>query len=163
MGDVLLSHALLSSFMGTPYVLRTRSSSLLDSVSLSPHPPSLHDILSSTNNPGRTPSDSLSWYTDSVTRPVKTLKARLRAGFGPTFHVNDPSDRTSTCPLVAVENLVGRALNGVLPANLCGSSNNAEAAHTEGIFIHIEQASISRQLAAYAQWVTAVSETFTTV
>jgi len=100
-------------------------------------------------------SSSVAWYTDSVDRPIKRLKAELTKAF-PTWNVSLPSD--SACSLTATGNVVGRLLNGIDERFVCTNASTAEL--TTGEFIHAEQAMISRESSAYSGWTAALLAAF---
>ncbi|KAL0573048.1 hypothetical protein V5O48_008907 [Marasmius crinis-equi] len=103
---------------------------------------------------GRSES-SIAWYTDDVDRPVKRIQKNIRQA-EPSWNVSLPSD--SNCSLVATTNVFGRFINGVPENMVCEQAANASLA--TGAFVHIEQASVSRQPAAYNAWITALNESF---
>ncbi|KAJ7210312.1 hypothetical protein C8J57DRAFT_1401105 [Mycena rebaudengoi] len=103
---------------------------------------------------GNSPT-SVAWYTDSTDRPIKRLKRELMSAF-PMWHISLPSD--SSCSLTATENVFGRLINRIAEVDVCAGGSNARLA--TGQFIHIEQATISRQPEAYASWTTAILAAF---
>ncbi|KAJ7139204.1 hypothetical protein C8R44DRAFT_764045 [Mycena epipterygia] len=98
---------------------------------------------------------SISWYTDSVDRPIKRLKTELMASF-PTWNISLPSD--SACSLTATDNVFGRLVNGIAEPLVCTNASTADLA--TGEFIHIEQAIIARGAAAYSAWSAALLAAF---
>ncbi|KAG5651064.1 hypothetical protein H0H81_009999 [Sphagnurus paluster] len=95
------------------------------------------------------------WYGDSVTRPVKRLKAQLQLTF-PTWNISLPID--SACTLTATKNVVGRFLNGIQDDSVCTTASMASL--VQGTFVHIEQAAISRLSTAYDAWGRALGNAF---
>ncbi|KAJ7751870.1 hypothetical protein DFH07DRAFT_745269 [Mycena maculata] len=103
---------------------------------------------------GRSPS-AIAWYTDGVDRPIKRLKKELMAAF-PTWNVSLPSD--SSCSLTGTGNVFGRLLNGIPWTLVCTNTSTADLA--TGEFVHIEQAMVSRDAAAYSGWTAALLAAF---
>ncbi|KNZ77950.1 hypothetical protein J132_02890 [Termitomyces sp. J132] len=98
--------------------------------------------------------DSKAWYDDN-TRPAVRLRNALREAF-PGWNVSTPAD--SKCTLTATRNVVGRFLNGVRDEDVCTTSSNPSL--VTGLFVHIEQAAVSRKSDSYEAWEWALKKTF---
>jgi hypothetical protein len=108
-------------------------------------------LMSST---GRSAS-SINWYTSNPNLPINRLQRNLRTAF-PSWNISSPSD--SECGLTATTNVFGRLVNGIAEDEVCVKGATAQGA--TGEFIHIEQASVSRQADQYDAWIGALKETF---
>ncbi|TFK37296.1 hypothetical protein BDQ12DRAFT_753373 [Crucibulum laeve] len=102
-------------------------------------------------------TSSQEWYTSPVDHPIKRLKTELQLAF-PMWNVSLPSD--SPCILTATKNVIGRYVNGVPLSDVCTTSARSRSA--KGEFVHIEQASVSRNAGSYDAWGRALRETFET-
>ncbi|KAJ7594868.1 hypothetical protein C8J56DRAFT_778146 [Mycena floridula] len=101
---------------------------------------------------------SSEWYQNEPNLPSRRLKGVLETVF-PTWNATLPSDDTS-CDLTATTNVFGRLINSIPEVDVCTVA--ATALLATGQFIHIEQAAISRQAAAYDAWGLALRQTFGT-
>ena len=102
-------------------------------------------------------NSSILWYQDSVDRPVKRIKSKLKLAFpGWPGAVSLPSD--SGCDLTATRNVGGRHINNVPLTSVC--TVGATPSGATGQFVHIEQASEARLAANYALWSQAELDSF---
>lgn len=102
---------------------------------------------------------SLAWYSDSTPRPVKTLKqALLSLSAFPSWTIALPVDDPSCTALMATTNIFGRYINGVRIEDVCIVPATVRSA--TGMFIHVEQAPISRGASVFINWTRALEKAF---